>query len=44
LTINRQAQFPVITISFNLAPDVHLSQAVNAVNKATKSLKMPVNV
>ena len=44
LTINRQSQFPVITISFNLAPGVHLSQAVDAVNKAAAGLKMPVNV
>lgn len=44
LTVNRQSQFPVITISFNLAPGVHLSQAVDAVNKATADLKMPINV
>ena len=44
LTINRQSQFPVITISFNLAPGVHLSQAVDAVNKAASDLKMPANV
>ena len=44
LTINRQSQFPVITISFNLAPGVHLSQAVDAVNKVSADLKMPVNV
>jgi multidrug efflux pump len=44
LTINRQSQFPVITISFNLAPGVHLSQAVDAVNKTASELKMPTNV
>ena len=44
LTINRQAQFPVVTISFNLAPGVHLSQAVDAVNNATASLKTPINL
>ncbi|HEY2283803.1 MAG TPA: efflux RND transporter permease subunit, partial [Solirubrobacteraceae bacterium] len=44
LTINRQAQFPVVTISFNLAPGVHLSQAVDAVNKATASLQTPINL
>jgi multidrug efflux pump len=44
LTINRQAQFPVVTISFNLAPGVHLSQAVDAVNKATASLHTPINL
>jgi multidrug efflux pump len=44
LTINRQSQFPVITISFNLAPGVHLSQAVDAVEKTASDLKMPTNV
>jgi multidrug efflux pump len=44
LTINRQGQFPVVTISFNLAPGVHLSQAVNAVNAATASLHTPINL
>jgi multidrug efflux pump len=44
LTINRQAQFPVVTISFNLAPGVHLSQAVDAVNAATASLQTPINL
>jgi multidrug efflux pump len=44
LTINRQAQFPVVTISFNLAPGVHLSQAVDAVNNAIASLHTPINL
>jgi multidrug efflux pump len=44
LTINRQAQFPVVTISFNLAPGVHLSQAVDAANAATASLHTPINL
>lgn len=42
LTINHQAQFPVVTISFNLTPGYHLSQAVDAVNTATRSLNLPV--
>ena len=44
LTINRQSQFPVVTISFNLAPGVHLSQAVDAVNATTESLHPPINL
>lgn len=44
LTINRQAQFPVVTISFNLAPGAHLSQAVDAVNKAVAQMNLPVNL
>ncbi|HWT64538.1 MAG TPA: efflux RND transporter permease subunit [Terracidiphilus sp.] len=43
LTISHQAQFPVVTISFNLAPNAHLSQAVDAIEKAEKSLNLPVN-
>jgi multidrug efflux pump len=44
LTISHQAQFPVVTISFNLAPGAHLSQAVSAIDEAEKSLHLPVNV
>jgi len=44
LSINRQAQFPAVTISFNLAPGVHLGQAVDAVNKAVKELPLPINL
>jgi multidrug efflux pump len=44
LTINHQAQFPEVTLSFNLSPGTHLSQAVNAVNKAVRSLNVPISV
>ena len=44
LTINHQGQFPVVTISFNVAPGYSLSQAVAAVNDAEQKLKMPVTV
>jgi multidrug efflux pump len=44
LTVNHQAQFPVVTISFNLAPGVHLSQAVDAIHDVEKTLKLPVNL
>jgi multidrug efflux pump len=44
LTISHQAQFPVVTISFNLAPHAHLSQAVHAIEEAEESLHLPVNV
>ena len=33
ITVNHQGQFPVVTLSFNLAPDASLGDAVNAVNK-----------
>src|SRR5207247_2815933 len=34
LTINHQAQFPSVTVSFNLAPRVSLGVAVKAVERA----------
>jgi multidrug efflux pump len=44
LVINHQGQFPVVTLSFNLAPNVSLGDAVNAINAATASLNMPVSI
>ena len=44
LTINHQAQFPVVTVSFNLAPGVHLSQAVDRIHDVERTMKMPVNL
>ena len=44
LTINHQAQFPVVTVSFNLAPGVHLSQAVDRINAVKAALGLPVNL
>jgi multidrug efflux pump len=44
LTINHQSQFPVVTVSFNLAPGAALSQAVSAVNQATADLNMPLGM
>jgi len=41
IAINHQGQFPVITLSFNLAPNASLGDAMNAVNKAKDSLGMP---
>jgi multidrug efflux pump len=43
-TITRQGQFPVVTLSFNLAPGVSLSQAVTAIDKAREELSMPPSV
>src|SRR5262249_27072310 len=34
LTVNHQGQFPAVTISFNLAPGVALSEAVSAIDTA----------
>ena len=44
LTINHQAQFPVVTVSFNLAPGVHLSQAVDKIHAVEKMLGLPLNL
>jgi multidrug efflux pump len=44
LTINHQGQFPVVTISFNVAPGYSLSQAVEAVEKTRDRLKTPASV
>jgi multidrug efflux pump len=41
LSVNHQGQFPVVTISFNVAPDVSLGQAVEAVEKSLAELEIP---
>ena len=44
LALNHQGQFPVVTISFNLAPGKSIGDAVSAVNKAKQDLDMPASV
>ena len=44
LSINHQGQFPVVTISFNLAPGYSLGAATKAINQAQKDLNMPLSV
>jgi multidrug efflux pump len=44
ITVNHQGQFPVITLSFNLAPDGSLGDAVNAVNRVKDQMNMPPSV
>jgi len=44
ITINHQGQFPVITLSFNLASDASLGSAIEAVNKAKDDLQMPDSI
>ncbi|TGE00298.1 multidrug efflux RND transporter permease subunit [Methylobacterium nonmethylotrophicum] len=41
LSISHQGQFPSVTISFNLAPNVALGQATDAIDKAAKELGVP---
>jgi multidrug efflux pump len=44
ITVNHQGQFPVITLSFNLAPNASLGDAVDAVNKVKDDLRMPASI
>jgi len=44
LALNHQGQFPVVTLSFNLAPGVSLGDAVNAINGVKQDLKMPPSI
>ena len=41
LSINHQGQFPAITVSFNLAPNAALGEAITAVDKVQKDMQMP---
>jgi multidrug efflux pump len=41
LAITHQGQFPAITVSFNLAPNVALGSAISAINKVQSDLHMP---
>jgi multidrug efflux pump len=44
LSINRQGQFPAVTISFNLGDHYSLGQAVDAINKVIEEAKFPPSV
>src|SRR5574337_5888 len=44
LTVNHQGQLPAVTISFNLAPGVSLSQAVGSIDGAMKKLNLPASI
>jgi hydrophobe/amphiphile efflux-1 (HAE1) family protein len=41
LSVSHQAQFPAVTISFNLKPGVSLGEAVAAINRASTELGAP---
>jgi len=41
LQVNHQGQYPAVTLTFNLAPNVALGDAVNALEKAQAELGMP---
>ena len=44
LSINHQGQFPVVTISFNLAPGVSLGEAVEAIHAAREEIGLPSSI
>ena len=44
LQVNHQGQYPAVTETFNLAPNVALGQAVSAVQKAERELGMPAAI
>jgi multidrug efflux pump len=44
LAVNHQGQLPAVTFSFNLAPGVALSDAVQAINQTEQSIGMPATI
>ena len=44
LAINHQGQFPVVTISFNLAPGASLGDATKAIDKAKQEVRLPPSI
>ncbi|HEV7674761.1 MAG TPA: multidrug efflux RND transporter permease subunit [Candidatus Angelobacter sp.] len=44
LAINHQGQFPVVTISFNLAPGQSLGKATKVIAQAEQEMGMPISI
>jgi multidrug efflux pump len=44
LVVNHQGQFPALTLSFNLAPNVSLGQATQAIEEATRKMGLPATI
>ena len=44
ITVNHQGQFPVVTLSFNLAPNASLGDAVKAINQVKVGMAMPASI
>jgi multidrug efflux pump len=44
LLITHQGQFPVVTVSFNLASNASLGAATDAIDKVQKSMNMPLSI
>jgi hydrophobe/amphiphile efflux-1 (HAE1) family protein len=44
VAVNHQGQFPAVTISFNLAPEVALGEAVEAIERAERAMNVPASL
>jgi len=44
LTVNHQGQLPAVTVSFNLAPGVSLSEAVSSIEQAMAGIRLPATI
>jgi multidrug efflux pump len=44
LAVNHQGQFPVVTLSFNLAPGASLGEATIAIQQAEKEIQLPASM
>jgi multidrug efflux pump subunit AcrB len=44
IAVNHQGQFPSVTLSFNLAPGMSLSEAVKEINQMEQDIKMPNSI
>jgi multidrug efflux pump len=44
LQVNHQGQYPAVTLTFNLAPNVALGDAVTALEKAQREMGMPTTI
>jgi multidrug efflux pump len=44
LTVNHQGQYPAVTLTFNLAPNMALGDAVTALEKAQSEMGMPAAI
>jgi multidrug efflux pump len=44
LSVNHQGQFPVVTLSFNLAPGASLGDATKAIQQAENDIQLPASI
>ncbi len=44
IAVNHQGQFPSVTLSFNLPPNVSIGASVTAIQQATKELNLPPSI